>query len=88
MPKLKQLSWQPLAHLAVFLLLCSTSSFSVYQIQKFSINNGGSPKQNTKYHLNASVGQAVGQSTNTSSRFHLSSGFWHENTDLIFFNQF
>jgi len=83
-----KLSWQLSIYLTVFLLLCSTSSFSAYQLQKFSINNGGTPIQSAKYQLNASVGQAVAQSNNNSNRYQLNSGFWQENTDLIFINHF
>ena len=88
MRKSKRLSWQPSTYLAVFFLLCSTSSFSAYQIKKFSINNGGTPLQRAQYQLNASVGQVVAESINNSNRFQLSSGFWQENSDLIFSNQF
>ena len=88
MPLSNRLSWQPSTHFGVFLLLCSTSSFSAYQLQKFSINNSGTPIQNTKYHLNASIGQVVAESNNISSRFQLRSGFWQENSDLIFSNPF
>jgi len=73
----------------VLVLLCSSSQlFAAFEIKKYSINNGGSEASSQRFELNGSIAQVDASHKKASTRYELSSGFWQENTDLIFTNEF
>jgi len=76
------------AVLVVLVILLSSTAMAAFEIRKYTINNGGTTLSSQSLILNASIGQTAAQSQISSNRFHLTSGFWQENKDLIFVNQF
>jgi len=61
---------------------------AAFEVRKHTINNGGKTLSSQSLILNASIGQSAADSQMSSNRFILNPGFWQENKDLIFFNQF
>ena len=59
-----------------------------YEIKKYSINNGGGTLTGGNYELNSSVGQVDAQMSQSNGQYSINGGFWQENTDLIFKNNF
>lgn len=70
-------------------LLFLSHSFAGYEITKYSINSGGSTNMSGDgFEMKASIGQVDSGQTSSNQDYSLNGGFWHENTDLIFKNNF
>jgi len=72
----------------ICLIVASSQLLAAFELKKYTINNGGSKKTSQRYLLKSSIAQVDANKTLSSNSFQLTSGFWQENTDLIFFNQF
>jgi hypothetical protein len=74
--------------LAVILMFVTSQALAQYTIKKYSINNGSAKLSGGQYQVNASIGQVDASSQLSGANYSHNSGFWHENTDLIFKNGF
>lgn len=72
----------------LFSAMAFSSSFAQYEIKKQTINSGGSVSFGSNYQLSGSIGQADASNQQTGGTYSLTGGFWHENNDLIFRNEF
>jgi len=72
----------------VVLLLVANQLLANFQINKFTINSGGSKITGQKLQLTSSIAQTSTNNVLTSSSFSLSPGFWQKNNDLIYTNNF
>ena len=70
------------------LALVSSQLNAAYELRKYTINNGGIKISNSRFVLNISMAQVDANTNMTATRFQLSTGFWQQNTDLIFTNRF
>jgi len=93
MPKQKQkLKFK--RHIKVIpLLLMMTQSMAQLNIDKNSINNGGTVMANGSFTMKASIGQVDSSGNQSGGSFSLNGGFWHplESTpkeEIIFKNSF
>ena len=59
-----------------------------YQVKRHSFNNGGSSMTGGSYQLKSSIGQTDASSTLSGGIYNLNGGFWQQNQDLIFNNNF
>ena len=78
-PKLK-------SFLLVTLGLVFSQSFAGYEINKYSINSGGSKMTGGSYEMSSSIAQVDASATMAQGNYSLNGGYWHQNTDLIFKN--
>jgi hypothetical protein len=69
-------------------LLTSNALYAAYEINKYSINNGGSKIVSSRFQLVASIAQVDASQPLNSNTYKLSPGYWQQNTDLIFTNGF
>jgi hypothetical protein len=71
------------------LLMVFSQSFAQHEIKKYSINSGATvPMKGGHYEMQSSIGQVDANDTSVGGDFSLSPGYWHENRDLIFKNDF
>ncbi|MCF6287753.1 MAG: hypothetical protein L3J53_00765 [Proteobacteria bacterium] len=77
-------------HLALLFLLGTAFSqaFAQYEMKKHTINSGGANMTGGNYELKSSIGQADASNTLSGGSFSLNGGFWQQNNDLIFKNDF
>jgi len=59
-----------------------------YSIDKYVIASGGTISSGGGFTVQGSIGQPVTGQSVSGGTFILQSGFWHEDTDLIFKNNF
>ncbi len=60
-----------------------------YKMKSYTINNGASKIMTAgKYEMKSSIGQVDASHIMMKDNFQLNGGFWHQNTDLIFKNNF
>ena len=69
-------------------MVASNQIFANYEIEKDSINNGGGKANSQRFEIQASIAQVDANLPMISNTYQLSSGFWQQNTDLIFTNGF
>jgi hypothetical protein len=75
--------------LIVFILsLVFSQSFAQIEIKRYTINSGGSKIAGGSYEINSSIGLVDVNDKMSGDTYILTSGFWHENNDLIFKNGF
>ena len=75
--------------ISMLVLLCSSNQlFAAFEIRNYTLNNGGSEASSQRIKLSGSIAQVDASHKKTSTRYELSSGFWQQNTDLIFTNEF
>ena len=72
----------------LIILLSSSQLFAAFEIKKHTINSGGSETTSQHFQLNGSIAQVDANTTLSSNSFQLTSGYWQQNTDLIFTNGF
>jgi len=66
-----------------------SQSFAQYEINTHTINNGGgTPLSGGDFVLTSSIGQLDASNELANGNYQLKGGFWHENNDLIFKNDF
>lgn len=65
----------------------SSQAGSQYSIQKHVIAGGGIPVKANQYVLKGAIGQKI-TTRSTSMSYQVTAGFYQENRDLIFFNEF
>ena len=72
--------------LLIAVISCCTMGVSLadYEIKKFTINNGAQTMNSARYDLQASVAQVDANQSTNNEEIKISSGFWQQNTDLIF----
>lgn len=68
--------------------LAFSPSFAQYEIKKYSINSGGKTDGTDTYQITGSFAQLDARSNQAETLYAISSGFWQENTDLIYKNSF
>lgn len=73
---------------AIAIGLMINQAYGQYDIKNHSINNGGGKSSGGAYELNASIGQSDASSSMSNGAYSLSGGFWQQNNDLIFKNEF
>ena len=71
----------------IFITVLSSEAGSNYQINKAVITGGGGQTAANTYSLNGAIGQKT-TAQSTSASYQLNVGFFQENRDLIFFNEF
>lgn len=75
--------------LILFTLLAFNAVNAAYEMKSYTINNGASKiMKGGGYEMQSSIGQVDGSQTMIKDDYQLNGGFWHENTDLIFKNDF
>ena len=72
--------------LLVTLGMVYSQSFAGYEINKYSINSGGSTMKGSRFEMSSSIAQVDSSNTMTQENFSINGGYWHQNTDLIFKN--
>lgn len=72
----------------IFLIFVSGQLLAALELKKHTINNAGSGSSSNRFELNSSMAQVDANSPIQTNRYELKSGFWQENTDLIFKNNF
>ncbi len=73
--------------LVLIIAMFFSDVFAQFDIQKYTINNGGGKMTGGSYEVQSSIGQTDASSTKLiGGGFSLSGGFWQENNDLIFKN--
>ena len=72
--------------LAYFLLTLTVFSqaYAQLEMKKHTINSGGATMSGGGFELKASIGQVDSDDPSSGGNYSLSSGFWQQNTDLIF----
>ena len=70
--------------LLIMLCLLVGQVSAQYQIKKYSINNGGSQLSGGNYEMNSSIAQVNVSTVQQNNNYELTSGFWQQNTDLIY----
>ena len=73
--------------LGICCILPNALAGDTYTIDRYVISSGGGISNGGGYSLQASIAQTITASSN-GDVYELSSGYWHENTDLIFKNSF
>ncbi len=73
---------------AVAISLVVNQAYAQYEIKKHSVNSGGGKLSGGSYELNSNIGQADASTRMSNGAYSLVGGFWHENKDLIFKNNF
>lgn len=68
--------------------LAFTQAFAQYTISKHTINNGGEKMTGGLYEMNSSIGQVDASNRMSNGNYSVTGGFWHENVDLIYKNNF
>ena len=75
--------------LIVLSTLVIGSAYAEYTMKSYTINNGASKiMKGDGYEMQSSIGQVDGSQIMSKDNYQLNGGFWHENTDLIFKNDF
>ena len=74
--------------LALLAILISGQVFAQYEMRKHSINNGGVAKSSASFELNSSIAQVDANQKSSAASSSVSSGYWQQNNDLIFRNNF
>ncbi len=72
----------------IFLVLTTNQIFAALELNKNTINSGGSKSTSQRFQFNGSIAQVDSNASLSSIRFQVSPGFWQQNTDLIFTNGF
>ena len=72
----------------LILILTANQIFAAFEINKHTINSGGSKSTSQGFQLNGSIAQVDANTTLSSNRYQITPGFWQQNTDLIFTNGF
>ncbi len=63
-------------------------SYAQFEMKSHTINSGGEFMEGGKFELKSSIGQADASGDVSSGQYSLNGGFWHQNNDLIFKNNF
>ena len=74
--------------LALLAILISGQAFAQYEMRKHSINSGGVVKSSASFELNSSMAQVDANQKSSAANASVSSGYWQQNNDLIFRNNF
>lgn len=64
------------------------TSIAQYEMQKHTINSGGGSSEAGRFKVSGSVGQTDAGTTLSAGNYTIKGGFWQQNTDLIFKNNF
>jgi len=83
----KRFKYKKIIALLIFGLAAS-QALAQYQMNKYSINNGGGKISGGSYEIKSSIGQVDASNTLSNGNYSLNGGFWHKNNDLIFKNGF
>ena len=83
-PGLKSNAWRITALFIFSISYC----FADYQIKSYTINNGGEKLSSNRFEMSSSIGQIEAQKSTSNNTYEIKSGFWKENTDLIFKSNF
>lgn len=73
---------------AIAISLVVNQAYAQYEINKHSVNSGGGKISGGGYELNNSIGQGDASTRMSNGTYSLVGGFWHENNNLIFKNNF
>ena len=68
------------------IILFSHLAFGQLEINKKLIGHSGQQSESDSYELTANVSQGISNQNLLSASYELQTGFWQENTDLIFKN--
>jgi len=82
---IKKLKFNKLSQTFILIILTTVVS-AQYEINKYSVNNGGGKVTGGHFEINGSIAQIDVNDTQSSGNFSLNSGYWQINTDLIFKN--
>ncbi len=70
------------------MFVTSTQLLAAYEIKKYNINNAGTLSSSQRFDLQASTAQIDAADPKADIRFQMNTGYWQQNTDLIFKNNF
>ena len=87
MKKTNSLRTKTMYVLTFFCFLQSAQAGQIYSIEKYVFASGGTKSSGGNYSLQGTIGQPLNVVSN-STNYTVASGFWHENNDLIFKNNF
>lgn len=65
-----------------------SQSFAQFEMRKHSINSGGTQMTGGGFEMKSGIGQVDASTTMSSADYAINGGYWHENNDLIFKNNF
>lgn len=64
--------------MAIILSIVYSLACAQYELNKKTINNGGGKMTGGNYEMNASIGQADANNSQTGGDYSLNGGFWHK----------
>ncbi|WP_154223201.1 hypothetical protein [Marinicella rhabdoformis] len=70
------------------LFLLVDVAYGQYAMKKQSISNGGGKLSGGRFELTSTIGQHDSSKELSNGAYSLNGGFWHENTDLIYQDEF